>query len=74
MSPTGTIYMVNRIGPMTDLCGIHELNEMEANLLHPKRRSPITKAWVLSVKYDLNQLRVTPVTANLVSSLLSRML
>ena len=71
MSPKSTMYKVNRIGPSTEPCGIPEVIGMESDLNPSERKSPITTAWVLPVRYDLNQLRVTPMTANLVLILLS---
>ena len=53
-SPKGIMYRVNRIGPRTEPCRTPEVNGMEADLLQFQRRSPITTAWVLSVRYDLN--------------------
>ena len=62
---------VNRIGPRTKPCRIPEVNGMEDGLLPSKRRLPITMAWVLLVRYDLNQFTVMSVTAKQVSILLS---
>ena len=52
ISPSSTVYSINRMGPRTEPCGIPDLNGMSADLQPSDRVFPMTTDWVLLVRYE----------------------